>query len=293
MDFSNYPLSGRYYGGSEKKVGIIINGSPYMLKFQKKSEFGMRFNHISEYIGSHIFTLLGFPTQETYLGTYEEEQVVACKDFIKPDVQFVPFNDVGESTLDQDKERYQYSYDDIMMMLQVNSKLTQVKETIRSFWEIYIVDALLGNFDRHGSNWGFIKKNNAYSLAPVFDNGSCLYPNMTNEDEMESVMNSTEETEKRIFTFPTSQIKLDGKKSSYYDVIHSCMFSACNQALKSVYERLDLQQIFTLIDNTQHINNTRKRFYKHMLLVRFALIIKESYERIKYESDQNDGDDLP
>lgn len=83
---------------------------------------------------------------------------MACKDFIEPGVQFVPFNDVGESTLDQDKERYQYSYEDIMKMLEDNSKLTQVQETISSFWEIYIVDALLGNLDRHGSNWGFISE---------------------------------------------------------------------------------------------------------------------------------------
>ena len=212
MDFSMYPVSSRYYSGSEKKIGILINGSPYMLKFQKKTAFGLRYNHISEYIGSHIFALLDFPTQETYVGTYQGEQVVACKDFIESGVQFVPFNDVGESTLDQDKERYQYSYEDIMKMLQDNSKLTRVEETIRSFWEIYIVDALLGNFDRHGSNWGFIKTNNNYSLAPVFDNGSCLFPSMMNEEEMASVMESVEETEKRVFTFPTSQIKLDGKK---------------------------------------------------------------------------------
>ena len=171
MDFSIYPLSDRYYSGSEKKAGILINGSPYMLKFQKKTAFGLRYNHISEYIGSHVFALLGFSTQETYLGLFHEEQVVACKDFIESGVQFVPFNDVGESTLDQDKERYQYSYKDIMKMLQDNSKLTQVQETVSSFWEIFIVDALLGNFDRHGSNWGFIKTNNTYSLAPVFDNG--------------------------------------------------------------------------------------------------------------------------
>ena len=118
MDFSMYPLSNRYYSGSEKKVGIRINGSPYMLKFQKKTAFGLRYNHISEYIGSYVFALLGFSAQETYLGLYHGEQVVACKDFIEPGVQFVPFNDVGESTLDQDKERYQYSYEDIMKMLE-------------------------------------------------------------------------------------------------------------------------------------------------------------------------------
>jgi hypothetical protein len=67
MDFSNYQLSDRYYGGSEKKVGILINGSPYMLKFQKKTAFGKRNNHISEYIGSHVFALMGIPSQETLI----------------------------------------------------------------------------------------------------------------------------------------------------------------------------------------------------------------------------------
>ena len=281
MDFSMYPLSNRYYSGSEKKVGILINGSPYMLKFRKKTAFGLRYNHISEYIGSHVFALLGFSTQETYLGLYHGEQVVACKDFIEPGVQFVPFNDVGESTLDQDKERYQYSYEDIMKMLEYNSKLTQVQETIRSFWEIYIVDALLGNFDRHGSNWGFIKIKNTYSLAPVFDNGSCLFPSMTSEEEMKSVMISVEETQKRVFTFPTSQIMLDGKKSSYYEVIHSCAFRECNTALASVYQRLDMKRIFALVDETPFISEIHKRFYKHMLEARYALIIKSTYDLLE------------
>ena len=90
IDFTNYPLSDVYYGGSEKKLGIIINGEKYMLKFQKSTPFGKRNNHISEYIGSHIFDLLGFNTHKTILGTYKGEEVVACKDFVNPDVQFVP-----------------------------------------------------------------------------------------------------------------------------------------------------------------------------------------------------------
>ena len=40
------------------------------------------------------------------------------------------------------------------------------------------MDALLGNFDRHGANWGFIKEDNKYTIAPIFDNGSCLFPNL-------------------------------------------------------------------------------------------------------------------
>lgn len=111
---------------------------------------------------------------------------------------------------------YQYDYEDIMQMLHDNSKLTNVKETISMFWRIYIMDALLGNFDRHGANWGFIKENNRYSLAPVFDNGSCLFPNLVDEVEMQQIMESEEETDKRIYKFPTSQVRLNGKMRVLY-----------------------------------------------------------------------------
>lgn len=281
MDFSDYEVSNTYFGGSEKKIGLIISETEYMIKFQKKTEFGKRNNHISEYIGSHIFDILGFPVQETYLGTYKGEQVVACKNFVEDGYQFVPFNDVGESTLDQDKENYQYSYSDIMNMLRDNSKLTDVQETIDAFWQLYIVDALLGNFDRHGSNWGFLKKNNQYTLAPIFDNGSCLFPNLTDEDEMKNIIHSQKETDKRIFTFPTSQIRLNNKKSSYYDVIHSLEFKECNRALADVYTRISIEKINSFIDNdVLFITDLQKEFYKHMIENRFNKIIKASYDSL-------------
>lgn len=277
MDFSRCRLSGKYYGGSEKKLGIVLDGAEYMLKFRKETAFGIRNNHFSEYIGSHIFAELGFHAQETYLGTYRDSQVVACRDFNVGGVQFVPFNDVGESTLDQDKESYQYEYEDIMWMLMDNSKLTNVKETVEMFWRIFIVDALLGNFDRHGGNWGFLKKDNQYSLAPVFDNGACLFPNMTDEEEMLRVIYSEEETDKRIFNFPTSQIRLHGRKSSYYEVIHSLEFAECSRALAYVYGQIDMDKLETIIDETPMLSEVQRLFYKHMLRARYKEIIEDAY----------------
>ena len=191
--------------------------------------------------------------------------------------QFVPFNDVGESTLDSDKESYQYDYEDIMRMLRDNSKLTDVAETISMFWEMFVVDALLGNFDRHGMNWGFIKRDNTYALAPVFDNGSCLFPNLTDEDEMAAIMASPEETARRVYTFPTSQIKLRGKKSSYFEVIHSLAFGECNRALVEVMGRLDMARIEELVGELPQINETHRRFYLHMIRARYEGILVASY----------------
>lgn len=281
MDYSRYPDGNRYYSGAERKKSIVISGHFYLIKFQKKSREGLRFNHISEYLGSHIFSLLGIETQETLLGTYNGENVVVIQDFLSEDEVFVPFNGVGDSSLEQDKEKYQYSYEDIIGMLQENIKLTDVKQTIDLFWDMFIVDAFIANFDRHGSNWGFIKKDNKYRLSPIFDNGSSLFPQLNTDEKIDSVLKKQEEIDKRIFHFPTSQVKYNGKKSSYYEIIASLAFEECNNALVRIVERVELDKINKLIDSVENISEKRKEFYKIILKQRYEKILLESYNRLK------------
>jgi len=278
-DYSEYEGSGRYYSGTERKAGILIGKSAYIVKFQKNSPDGRRMNHVSEYLGSRIFGLLGIPAQDAYLGKWAGEEVVCVRDFLQAGESFVPFNGVGESTLDEDRERFRYSYTDIMRMLRVNAKLTDTAESVARFWDIYIVDALLGNFDRHGSNWGFVKKGGAYRLAPVYDNGSCLFPALNTDEKLRAVLDSPGEMDRRIFAFPTSQIELRGRKSSYADVIGSRAFEECNQALARIVPHVDFQAVDDLIDGAAFCTDMRKRFYKTMLRARFEGILRKGYEK--------------
>ena len=281
MDYSGCQVTGHYYAGTEKKIGVIVKGREWILKFQYRDELGIRFNHVSEYIGSHAFSICGFDAQETMLGTYKGEEVVACRNFIRPGHTFVPFNDVGQSSIESDRERYRYSYDDIMRMLIANRKLTGREEAIRFFWDMYVMDALLGNFDRHGGNWGFLKHGGRYTIAPVFDNGSCLFPRMTDEDAMRDVISSKELTDDRVFGSPTSQIELDGRKSSYYDVISSLRFPECNDALERMAARIDIGRICDLIDAIDCITGTHGEFYKHMLCARYEAMVERPLSEMR------------
>lgn len=281
IDYSKYPDGGRFYSGAERKKSILINGNAYLVKFQKNSRDGLRFNHVSEFLGSHIFSMLGIETQETQLGTFGNENVVVIKDFLNEDEVFVPFNGVGDSSLEQDKEKYQYSYEDIIKMLKDNMKLTDVEQTIDLFWDMFIVDALIANFDRHGSNWGFIKKDNKYRLSPIFDNGSSLFPQLNTDEKIQAVLNDQEEIDQRLYKFPTSQVKYQGKKSSYYDIISSLAFEECNNALVRITERVDLKKINKLIDSIENISDLRREFYKTILKERFEIILLESYNKLQ------------
>ncbi len=258
----------------------MIKGEKYIVKIQKNSEVGLICTHVSEYIGSHIFESLNIDVQETELGIMDGENVVVMKNFLKEDEKLIAFNDVGDSTLERDKELYQYTYEDIMAMLSENTKSTDVQETIDRFWDMFIVDALIGNFDRHGGNWGFIKIGNAYRIAPVYDNASCLYPRLNTDERIDHVLSSEEEIDRRIYGFPTSHIKIGNKKSSYYEVISSLRFEECNKALSRIVPRVDFEKIDRIIDETEGITDIRRHFYKVMLRERFEKILKASYTKL-------------
>lgn len=279
-DFSMYKKTPVMFSGAEKKYEILIDGYRYIAKFQKNSEVGLTFNHVSEYLGSHIFQSIGIPVQETFLGTCDGKNVVVMKNFLGPEDVFVAFNGVGESSLERDKELYQYTYEDITAMLQENMKSTNVDETIDRFWDMFIVDAFIGNFDRHGRNWGFIKCNNQYRMAPVYDNGSSLYPKLNTDEKIMAVLASQEEIDQRIYRFPTSHIKMKNRKSSYFEVISSRQFEACNAALKRVVPRINLERIYAIIDEIEGISELRKQFYKTMLQQRHEKILMYTYRTL-------------
>lgn len=280
-DYSIYPIdTDVFFSGAEDKSQITINGQRYIMKYQRNSEVGMTFSYVSEYLGSHIFELLGIPVQDTYLGTYNGRNIVLLKHFCGEREILVHFNGIGESSLEEDKEMYQYSYDDIQRMLNDNKKSTNVKETVDRFWDMFIVDALNGNFDRHGGNWGFIKKDNQYRIAPVYDNGSSMYPKLNTDEKIKSILESEEEINKRIYKFPTSHVKIDGRKSSYYEVISSLQFEECNKALLRIFPKIKFEYIDKLIDSIDCISYLRKQFYKRMYRERYNKILKPTYEKL-------------
>ena len=280
IDYSVYPKNNRIYTGSEEKFGITIDDVYFIVKFQKNSENGLLNNHISEHLGSMIFSLLGENAQWTRLGLYQQRPIVLCKDFNNTGSIFTPFNGVGESSLERDKEMYQYNYQDIARMLQDNIKMTQVSTVVEKFWNMFIIDALIGNFDRHGANWGFIKKDNQYTMAPIFDNGSSLFPRRNTEQLMLEAMNDSTVLHHMTFKYPTSQIKINHKKSSYFEVINSLKFEACNEALIRMYPKINLNQIYSFIDGEEMLTSIQKKFYKFIIQHRYEHIIKASYERL-------------
>ncbi len=137
-------------------------------------------------------------------------------------------------------------------------------------------------FDRHNGNWGFLINENLekIDIAPIYDCASCLYPQLTDE-RISQIINIEEEMEARVFVFPTSALKINGKKINYFEYINSLEDENCNKALIEIFEKINIDEINKIIEQTPFISDIRKEFYKKIINMRYEKILKNSYEKLK------------
>ena len=289
IDFTSCRIiPGRAYNGANgSKIAVSYAGEIYMLKFPpsgdgKPTELSYTNSCISEHIASSIFNMLGIPAQETILGSYtvngKTKTVCACKDFSTGGKRLFDFCSIKNTILDSDSNGSGTELDDIMDTI---DRQRYVSPTVlrAHFWDMFVADALLGNFDRHNGNWGFLYDDNTgeTEIAPVFDCGSCLLP-QADEKVMRKVLSEESELHARIYQFPTSAIKWHSRKINYYDFLSRGENEDCNDALVRIVPRIDMDKIVQFIDRVEGITELQKQFYHHYLSARFDLIIRPAYE---------------
>ncbi len=149
------------------------------------------------------------------------------------------------------------------------------------FWDMFIVDALIGNWNRHNGNWGFLYNNSTDEvvLAPVFDCGSSLYP-QADDELITRILNNKNEFNHRIFDIPLSAITYNGKKINYFNFLSEGKFEDCNTALKRILSRIDMKKIYEIIDDTPTVTDIQNEFYKTMLTARKERILDFAMSKI-------------
>ena len=299
IDFTNLPKRKKTYAGANgSKISVIYESEQYMLKFPAPAAKNQQLSYangcISEYLGCRIFDSVGIETQKTLLGTYmvngKEKIVVACKDFTSAGVVLQDFASLKNTIIDSEHNGYGTELDDIMTAIE-EQQAVDPKALKEWFWNVFIIDALIGNWDRHNGNWGFLYdvEHDDMTIAPIFDCGSCLYP-QADEEIMKATLENKAEQDLRIFSIPLSGIKSGGKKINYFDFISSLQNKDCNAALKRILPRIDMDKINRIVDETPYISELQKDFYKTMLAKRKEKILDFSLKKLRKlekEKEQN------
>lgn len=290
IDFTDMPIRKKAYAGANGgKIAVMYEGEQYMLKFpphpKRNKEMSYTHSCISEYLGSHIFDIVGIPVQQTLLGIYrvngKEKVVVACKDFTTYETVLQDFASLKNTLIDSGHSGYGTELSEITEAIEEQSFIDPV--TLREhFWDMFIVDALIGNWDRHNGNWGFLYNNRSdeISIAPIYDCGSCLYP-QADDTVMEMTLNDPAEMDFRIFEIPVSGIRMNGEKIRYFDFISSLQNRDCNAALERIVPRIDMQRIAALVNDTPYASDLQKLFYLTMLKERKEKILDKSLSLLR------------
>lgn len=190
--------SGKMYGGdSGLKKGILYQGEKWLLKYPKSTNDmnNVRVSYttspLSEYIGSHIYEILGFPVHETNMGIADGKLVVACKDFVQPGKEFFDFRSIKNDYLSENSKYFESHSSESGGNTDLNSALMVVKNNLKNvegaserFWDMFVIDAFINNNDRNNGNWGYLydQVSGKIELAPIFDNGGSFYNKKTDSE---------------------------------------------------------------------------------------------------------------
>lgn len=284
LDITKYKKEISTYGGSEVKMTYYIGNKKHMVKFpdpiiEKNKDISYINNQYSEYIGSKIFKLFNIETQEVELVTCQingkTKIAVACLDFLDEDEVLIEFKNISYSL--NPEKKYDSSIEDIYEMINLLPNLDNKQIVIEEFWKRFIIDALIGNTDRHLGNWGFIKKNDRYRLSPVYDCGSALNP-LIDERKMEELLHNPLELKNISYNIKTAY-KMNNKKVDYIDIFKS-MPDDLKKQIKIIVPMINMNKIKEIIYNIECLSNVQKEFYYKTILIRKESMLDVAYKHI-------------
>lgn len=163
--------------GMLKKAWIIENGTRYLLKGGYKNELLQPFNEV---LASEICRRLGFNHVPYTIDTYKDTIVSKCPCFINKDTELVTCYQIKNDMKRHDNEE---DYEDYIKILEEKG----IESARIKLENMYILDFLIMNEDRHLNNFGIIRDANTLKwldVAPIFDNGQSLKIEYYDEEEL-------------------------------------------------------------------------------------------------------------
>ena len=293
INFNDFQQNQRMYGGTAgRKMGITYNGKDYLLKFpgnlkeQKMKNINLSYSNspVCEYIGSKIYELVRLPVHNTILGTRNGKTVVACEDFLQDGDRLYEFDKIkvtfephfldsnGNETNGVGVDLYE-----IMMTIQEHPFLQDVPGVKEHFWNMFIMDALIGNTDRNNSNWGIIlRKDGSKEIAPIYDNGNCLNSKWDDE-KMRTVMNDADKMEAEAYKARRCIFELQGKRVNPYHIIESREYPEYSEAAYRLGPKIgnNMDKIQTMIKEIPILSEMQKRFFTSMIEYRYEKVLLE------------------
>lgn len=291
---------GRYGGQAGDKDGIIVDGENWIVKYPKNTK-GMTGNNLppyttaplSEYIGSHIYEILGYDVHKTELCIRNNKLAVACKDFQEnfgdlAEIRAVKNSANRELSERLDKDLPESATGDNVILEELllhfeNNPLMNRQDLKERFWDCVVIDIFIDNKDRNNGNWGLLwnEKTKGYDLAPIYDNGNS-FETKANDEKLLALLNGNYEERmlggRTVYSY--NEKLLSAKKILNLDI--QDLKDAVSRVYVKIQEKMPL--IIDMIDsipekygNIEVCSPIRKEYYKKSLEIRKEKMIEPVY----------------
>ncbi|MDR1700721.1 MAG: HipA domain-containing protein [Lachnoclostridium sp.] len=305
IDMNEAIISRRVYQNTSlKKEPLVWNHEYFLLKYPERNRHvthtfqvsSYMNNAISEYVGCHIFDSVGIQTQQTFMAKRDGCMGVACKDFVEREkgYELQEFGDLANRYFSSSDLGRNPTLETIYYVYENHETLQEISEKAKErFWETFVIDALIGNPDRHIGNWGFLVNPNtkAVKLAPVYDCGSSLYAKI-DDLRIRELLASPKDIEMLVHRVPQGKITYEGKKYDYSTAFMTPIHSDCQNALLSIFPKIDMKRIHTIIKDTPTITVERMELLTQITTNRYQQILQPAYEIAMKQQRETDKKQL-
>ena len=320
IDFTNLKQSNFLYGGNAGlKRGVIWNDKKWLIKFPQETttfenvDISFTTSPLSEYVGSHIFEILGYDVHKTILGIFNNEKinrnqlVVACQDFTEDGkLKLIDYESIKNNYSDELQIRlselrkilpeyktkgissHTVPIEEIMLQFEENNLFINNKKAKQLFWEVLVIDCLINNNDRNKNNWGFLfdSETSKYWPAPIYDNGASFVSKHSDEklSRLLSNQSALENSALNGMCYYTVDNELVNFKNFFRKLKENGLDSDLNKALKVVIPKIEekLDEIISFINKIPNqengigiISDIQKEFCVKTMKIRFDKLINK------------------
>lgn len=265
--------------GIMDKIVLKDGNKRLMIKFENES-YKIK-NYISEFIASEFIRRLGYDCQEVSLGYYEGRECCAVTLF---DYEITPMKEINSSAywvsgMNLDDKIYDLDWL-LSIPLNIDGKLNMTPDYYLNFiYNMFSLDMLIGNFDRHAGNWGYyLAKDEKYCFSGLYDNGNSLNPKYIGKE-----CNFSRGEIEHLVKFKTkSSVLFNKKRSNFFKILENIddrqFLMTINKIFLNAYNNFD---IFMDLFNTVVKYNEKYESYCNMIEYLIRYRIKEVIEEVE------------
>ncbi len=225
--------------------------------------------------------------------------MVACKDFLSSKEVIFDYNSIKneyDENIEKEIEKISSSssidsgnnLEEILIIMEKNSYFKSNIKLKERFWDMFVIDAFIGNNDRNEGNWGLVvdRETKELRIAPVYDNGAAFF-NKASDTKLNIIYNNEFKFKQSVYESAISIYRQNGKPINPLKFIESMVNKDCNEAILRIVPKinlLDIQAIFNELPEKYNklpvLSKIQKDFYMKALKYKYEKVLLPIYNKL-------------